>query len=142
MKIDVLPDSDTVAREAAKFSAAEARAAILALGRFLFAVSGGHTPWLMLRAVAGEVLPWAEVHLVQVDERWPPRGTLTAISPTNRKVSWRASRCEPNTFTPCRPGDRHEGVRGVGPAQGAAEEVRLRAGGGDGGCDGISGGRK
>lgn len=34
MKIDVLPDSDTVAREMAKFIAAEARAAILAWGRF------------------------------------------------------------------------------------------------------------
>ena len=74
MKIDVLPDSDTVAREAAKFIAAEARAAVLARGRFLFAVSGGHTPWLMLRALAGEPVPWAEVHLVQVDERVAPAG--------------------------------------------------------------------
>jgi hypothetical protein len=41
MQIDVLPDSDAVAREAAKFIAAEARAAIRARGRFLFAVSGG-----------------------------------------------------------------------------------------------------
>ena len=74
MKIEVLPDSDTVAREAAKFIAAEARAAVLARGRFLFAVSGGHTPWLMLRALAGEAVPWAEIHLVQVDERVAPAG--------------------------------------------------------------------
>ena len=74
MKIDVLPDSDAVAREAAKFIAAEARAAVLARGRFLFAVSGGHTPWLMLHALAGEPVPWAEVHLVQVDERVAPAG--------------------------------------------------------------------
>ena len=57
MKIDVLPDSDTVALEMAKFIAAEARAATLAWGRFLFAVSGGPTPWLMLRALAGEAMP-------------------------------------------------------------------------------------
>ena len=57
MQIDVLPDSDAVAREAAKFIAAEARAAVLARGRFLFAVSGGHTPWLMLRALANEPAP-------------------------------------------------------------------------------------
>jgi 6-phosphogluconolactonase len=74
MKIDVLPDSDAVAREAAKFIAAEARAAVLARGRFLFAVSGGHTPWLMLRALACEPVPWAEMHLVQVDERVAPAG--------------------------------------------------------------------
>ena len=74
MKIDVRPDSDAVAREAAKFIAAEARAAVLARGRFLFAVSGGRTPWLMLRALAGEAVPWPEIHLVQVDERVAPEG--------------------------------------------------------------------
>ena len=74
MKIDVLPDSDAVAREAAKFIAAEAQAAVLARGRFLFAVSGGRTPWLMLRALAGEPVPWPEMHLVQVDERVAPEG--------------------------------------------------------------------
>jgi 6-phosphogluconolactonase len=74
MKIDVRPDSDAVAREAAKFIAAEARAASRARGRFLFAVSGGRTPWLMLRALAGEPVPWPEMHLVQVDERVAPEG--------------------------------------------------------------------
>jgi len=74
MKIDVLPDSDTVARAAAKFLAAEALATVPARGRFLFAVSGGHTPWLMLRALACEPVPWAEMHLVQVDERVAPAG--------------------------------------------------------------------
>ena len=74
MKIDVLPDSDAVAREAATCIAAEAQAAVLPRGRFLFAVSGGRTPWLMLRALAGEPVPWAEVYLVQVDERVAPAG--------------------------------------------------------------------
>ena len=44
MKIEILPDADTVAREAAKFIAAEARAAVAERGRFVMAVSGGHTP--------------------------------------------------------------------------------------------------
>jgi 6-phosphogluconolactonase len=74
MKIDVLPDADAVAREAAKLIAAEARAAVRARGRFLLAVSGGRTPWLMLRALAGETVPWPEVHLFQVDERVAPAG--------------------------------------------------------------------
>jgi 6-phosphogluconolactonase len=74
MKIDVLSDPEAVARDAAKFIAAEARAAILARGRFVLAVSGGRTPWLMLRALAEEPVPWSEVHLVQVDERVAPAG--------------------------------------------------------------------
>ncbi len=36
------------------------------------AVSGGHTPWQMLRALAAEDLPWDRVHVVQVDERVAP----------------------------------------------------------------------
>ena len=38
------------------------------------AVSGGHTPWIMLRALANEDLPWANVHMYQVDERVAPDG--------------------------------------------------------------------
>jgi 6-phosphogluconolactonase len=38
------------------------------------AVSGGHTPWLMLQALASEEVPWEGVQVVQVDERVaPPR---------------------------------------------------------------------
>src|SRR5262245_34410080 len=38
------------------------------------AVSGGHTPWLMLRALADEEVPWAGIHIIQVDERVAPDG--------------------------------------------------------------------
>jgi 6-phosphogluconolactonase len=38
------------------------------------AVSGGKTPWIMLRALATEVVPWKQVHVVQVDERVAPAG--------------------------------------------------------------------
>lgn len=38
------------------------------------AVSGGHTPWLMLRALAAADVPWPAVHVVQVDERVAPAG--------------------------------------------------------------------
>ena len=44
MKIEVLADADAVARRAATIIAAEARAAAAARGRFIMAVSGGHTP--------------------------------------------------------------------------------------------------
>jgi 6-phosphogluconolactonase len=60
--------------KAAAIIAAEARSAVAARSRFIMAVSGGHTPWLMLRALAGEDLPWESVHVVQVDERVAPVG--------------------------------------------------------------------
>ncbi len=74
MKIEILSDADTVAREAAKFIAAEARSAVAERGRFVMAVSGGHTPWQMLRALANEKVPWENLQVVQVDERVAPPG--------------------------------------------------------------------
>jgi 6-phosphogluconolactonase len=74
MKIEVLADADAVARKAAEIIAAEARAAVAERGRFVMAVSGGHTPWQMLRALASEDVPWESVHVVQVDERVAPAG--------------------------------------------------------------------
>jgi 6-phosphogluconolactonase len=74
MKIDVLADADAVAKAGAALIAAEARAAVAANGRFVFAVSGGHTPWVMLRALAFEEVPWPVLQVVQVDERVAPDG--------------------------------------------------------------------
>jgi 6-phosphogluconolactonase len=74
MEIRILADADAVAAEAARLIAAEARAAVAARGRFVMAVSGGRTPWQMLRMLAGEDVPWAGVHVVQVDERIAPAG--------------------------------------------------------------------
>jgi 6-phosphogluconolactonase len=74
MKVEVFSDDDCVARAAAKMIAEEARAAVAARDRFVMAVSGGHTPWIMLRALAGEKLPWDRVHVAQVDERVAPAG--------------------------------------------------------------------
>ena len=74
MRIDALADVEAVARAGATFTAGEARAAVAARGRFIMAVSGGHTPWKMLRALADQELPWADVHVVQVDERVAPAG--------------------------------------------------------------------
>jgi 6-phosphogluconolactonase len=74
MKVEVYSDGDSVARQAAKFVAAEARAAVAARGTFVMAVSGGHTPWQMLRALANEIVPWDGVQVVQVDERVAPEG--------------------------------------------------------------------
>ena len=74
MKIEVLDDADAVADEAAAIIATDARIAVAARGRFIMAVSGGQTPWAMLRALADKQLPWDGVHLLQVDERVAPAG--------------------------------------------------------------------
>jgi len=74
MNIEVLETADLVARQAAAIVAEEARAAVDARGRFTMAVSGGSTPWQMLRALAGERVPWDAVQIVQVDERVAPAG--------------------------------------------------------------------
>jgi 6-phosphogluconolactonase len=83
MEMRVLADAPAVAAEAARVIAAHARDAVAARGRFVLAVSGGRTPWQMLRALAGEDVPWSSVHIVQVDERMAPAGhgdrNLTAL---------------------------------------------------------------
>ena len=74
MEIEVHLDDDLIARRAAAIIAVDARGAVPSRGRFIMAVSGGRTPWLMLRAMADEQLPWENVHVVQVDERAAPAG--------------------------------------------------------------------
>jgi 6-phosphogluconolactonase len=72
--VEVLEDEDAAARRAAAVIAEAARAAVAARGRFVLAVSGGHTPWKMLRALRDQAVPWQGVDLVQVDERVAPEG--------------------------------------------------------------------
>jgi 6-phosphogluconolactonase len=74
MEIRVLSDATAVATEAAKFIARESRGVVAARGRFTMAVSGGHTPWQMLRVLAREDVPWNDVFVAQVDERIAPPG--------------------------------------------------------------------
>ncbi len=74
MNVEVLNDPDAVAKRAAAVIAEDAREAVPARGHFLMAVSGGRTPWIMLRALANEQLPWDKIHIFQVDERIAPAG--------------------------------------------------------------------
>jgi 6-phosphogluconolactonase len=74
MKIDVLADVDSVARAAASMIAEMAWSGVAARGRFIMAVSGGRTPWMMLRALSNQDMPWDKMHVVQVDERVAPVG--------------------------------------------------------------------
>ena len=72
LTIRMLADPEAVAREGAAFIAAQGRAAITARDRFILAVSGGQTPWRMLRLLADQELSWDKVQVVQVDERVAP----------------------------------------------------------------------
>jgi 6-phosphogluconolactonase len=72
--LEVLDTAESVAQRAAEIIAEEARKAAAARGRFVMAVSGGHTPWIMLRALANADVPWPAIHIVQVDERVAPPG--------------------------------------------------------------------
>ncbi len=74
MTLEVLADAAAAASRAAAIIAQDARAAVAARGRFIMAVSGGHTPWVMLRALANEDVPWGGVQVFQIDERVAPAG--------------------------------------------------------------------
>jgi 6-phosphogluconolactonase len=74
MNVEVYADADAVALAAAQFIAREARDAVGLRGQFVMAVSGGKTPWVMLRDLAQQDVPWKAVHVVQVDERVAPEG--------------------------------------------------------------------
>ena len=74
MKIEIFENEAAVAGRAASIIAEAAREDAAARGRFAFAVSGGRTPWAMLGLLAAKQVPWASVHVFQVDERVAPSG--------------------------------------------------------------------
>ena len=74
MNVEILPDEASLARRSAAVIAAAAREAVAARGRFVMAVSGGKSPWVMLADLADEDVPWKNVHVFQIDERIAPAG--------------------------------------------------------------------
>ncbi len=74
MEIRVLAETELAASWAALRIAARVHEGVTSRGRFLLAVSGGHTPWQMLRVFAQQGLPWDKIHVFQVDERVAPAG--------------------------------------------------------------------
>ncbi|MEW6438549.1 MAG: 6-phosphogluconolactonase [Pseudomonadota bacterium] len=74
MEIEIYPDDDVVSEKAAALIADRIREAVSSRGRFVTALSGGHTPWMMLRLLAKADLPWDKVYIFQVDERIAPPG--------------------------------------------------------------------
>lgn len=65
----MLPDAEAVARRGAALLCDAVRTAVAKQRRAVVALSGGTTPWGMLRRVAEQDLPWSDVDVFQVDER-------------------------------------------------------------------------
>jgi 6-phosphogluconolactonase len=74
LRVEVRSTAAEAARTAASHLARELRAAARDRGRGLLAVSGGHSPAPMFRALAREDVPWERIELFQVDERDAPTG--------------------------------------------------------------------
>lgn len=74
MEIRTFQSADEVAKEAAFYVADRIRENIAKKGFFTMAISGGRTPWEMIKELAIQDLPWEKVFLFQVDERVAPDG--------------------------------------------------------------------
>jgi len=72
MQIHVFDDAQGAAEFAASRIATDARSSVAERGSFSVALSGGTSPWPMLSFLAAEDMPWARVHIFQVDERVVP----------------------------------------------------------------------
>ncbi len=74
MQVEIFANLEVVSQRAAAIVAAEAREAVSARGSFNVAFSGGHGPWVMMRDLAHEDVPWDKVQVFQIDERVAPAG--------------------------------------------------------------------
>jgi len=68
-KLELFPDLETACARAASLTARAARDAVAARGRFTLALSGGSTPARYFEQLAGQDLPWQDVHVFWADER-------------------------------------------------------------------------
>lgn len=75
-RVQVVPDADALAREAAELFIAKANEAVARSGKATIALSGGSTPKQMGRLLAQEGyrerVPWENLHVFWGDERWVP----------------------------------------------------------------------
>ncbi|MGB5102729.1 MAG: 6-phosphogluconolactonase [Steroidobacteraceae bacterium] len=74
MRLKIAHDPGRAAEVAAADIAHACADAVASRGTATVAMSGGETPWLMLRELCRFHLPWAHICVAQVDERVAPRG--------------------------------------------------------------------
>jgi 6-phosphogluconolactonase len=74
LKTEIFPSADQVALKAAVYLEQLIRETLTQKKTFSMAISGGRTPWEMLKILSKASLPWQRVNLFQVDERVAPDG--------------------------------------------------------------------
>jgi 6-phosphogluconolactonase len=74
MKTELFPTADQVAARAAAYIEYQIREVLAHQSSYSLAISGGRTPWEMLKILSKADLPWQQVNLFQVDERVAPDG--------------------------------------------------------------------
>jgi 6-phosphogluconolactonase len=74
LKTEIFPSADQVAENAAAYLEQLIRETLTQKKTFSMAISGGRTPWEMLKILSKASLPWQRVNLFQVDERVAPDG--------------------------------------------------------------------
>ena len=78
MRIHVLPTPEVAAERAADWLRTEIGRACAHRGRCLIALSGGRTPWRMLRELRRLRVHWHDLQVFQVDERVVPMDAQAA----------------------------------------------------------------
>jgi len=73
--LEVLADAAAVAAHGAALLAADLEAAVAARGHATLAVSGGRTPLATFALLAAAPIRWRSIDVLQVDERFAPRGS-------------------------------------------------------------------
>ena len=74
MKTEIFPQAEQVAARGAAYLEQAIRGALTHQKSFSLAISGGRTPWEMLKLLSKADLPWQRINLFQVDERVAPDG--------------------------------------------------------------------
>lgn len=74
MRLRIAHDAERAAEIGAADVARACADAVASRGTAMIALSGGETPWLMLRELCHFDLPWRQIFVAQVDERVAPRG--------------------------------------------------------------------
>ncbi|MCM0042222.1 MAG: 6-phosphogluconolactonase [Algoriphagus sp.] len=74
LKTEIFTSADQVAEKAAAYLEQLIRETLTQKKTFSMAISGGRTPWEMLKILSKASLPWQRINLFQVDERVAPDG--------------------------------------------------------------------
>ncbi len=120
--LESFPDLEEASRRAAELTSQAAREAVAKRGRFALALSGGSTPARYFELLAGEDIPWQEVHVFWADER--------LVAPDSSDSNFHLARARLLSRIPIPEGNVHPmagGASGPGePEPAAAYEALLR----------------